>query len=96
MKRKDAEPIGKLIQQYLRRESLDSPLNERRLINSWAQLMGKTTASLTQDIYIRNQTLYVKLTSSTLRQELMMAKDFIVRRLNDNVGATVITNIVFC
>lgn len=96
MKRKEAEPIGKLIQQYLRRESLDSPLNERRLINSWAQLMGKTTASLTQDIYIRNQTLYVKLTSSTLRQELMMAKDFIVCRLNDNVGATVITNIVFC
>lgn len=96
MKRRDAEPIGKLIQQYLRRESLDSPLNEKRLINSWEQLMGPEIAALTQELYVRNQTLYVKLSSSTLRQELQMAKDLIVRRLNDNVGATVITGVVFC
>ena len=31
MKRNDAEQIGKLIQQYLRQESLESPLNEQRL-----------------------------------------------------------------
>ena len=30
MKRNDAEPIGKLIQQFLRQESLESPLNERQ------------------------------------------------------------------
>ena len=28
MKRNDAEQIGKLIQQYLRQESLESPLND--------------------------------------------------------------------
>ena len=32
MKRNDAEPIGKLIQKYLRQESLESPLNEQRLL----------------------------------------------------------------
>ncbi len=31
MKRNDAEQIGKLIQQFLRQESLESPLNEQRL-----------------------------------------------------------------
>ena len=34
MKRNDAEQIGKLIRSFLRQESLESPLNERRLINS--------------------------------------------------------------
>ena len=29
MKRNDAEPIGKLIQKYLRQESLESPLNQK-------------------------------------------------------------------
>ena len=34
MKRNDAEPIGKLIQQFLRQESLESPLNEQRLLDA--------------------------------------------------------------
>ena len=37
MKRNDAEQIGKLIQQYLRQESLESPLNEQRLLDAWPQ-----------------------------------------------------------
>ena len=35
MKRNDAEQIGKLIQQYLRQESLESPLNEQVLLNQF-------------------------------------------------------------
>ena len=37
MKRNDAEQIGKLIQQFLRQESLESPLNEQRLLDAWPQ-----------------------------------------------------------
>ena len=40
MKRNDAEQIGKLIQQYLRQESLESPLNEQRLLDAWAAGVG--------------------------------------------------------
>lgn len=96
MKRHDAELIGNLIQQYLRRESLDSPLNQHRLIESWGQLLGAHIASYTQELFIRNQTLYVRLSSAVLRQELLMGKELLIRKLNENVGATVITNIVFC
>ena len=39
MKRNDAEQIGKLIQQYLRQESLESPLNEQRLLDAWPQVL---------------------------------------------------------
>ena len=96
MKRRDAEPIGKLIYHYLRQESLEGPLNERRLLDSWAQLMGPSIAGYTTQLYIRNQTLYVHLSSAVLRQELLMGKELIIRKLNENVGAMVITNIVFC
>ena len=91
MKRNDAEPIGKLIQKYLRQESLESPLNEQRLLDSWET----TIMSYTRDLYIRNQVLYVHLTSAALRQELMMGRELLVRNLNQKVGATVITNIIF-
>ena len=38
MKRNQAEQIGVLIRNYLRQESLESPLNERRLIDAWPEL----------------------------------------------------------
>jgi hypothetical protein len=39
--------------------------------------------------------LYVHLTSSVLRQELMMVREKLVHDLNAYVGATVIRNIIF-
>lgn len=95
MKRNKAEPIGKLIQQFLRQESLESPLNEQRLLDAWPQMLGPAIASYTSNLYIRNQILYVHLTSAALRQELMMGRELLVRNLNQKVGATVITNIIF-
>lgn len=95
MKRNDAEQIGKLIRNFLRQESLESPLNEQRLINAWPEVLGSVFASYTREIYIKNQVLYVHLTSAALRQELMMGRELLVRRLNAHVGAQVITDIVF-
>lgn len=94
MKRNDAEQIGKLIQQYLRRESLESPLNEQRLLDAWPQVLGPA-ANYTDNLFIRNQVLYVHLKSAALRQELMMGRELLIRALNEKVGATVITNIIF-
>ena len=95
MKRNNAEPIGKLIQSYLRQESLESPLNAHRLINARSEVLGPTIVSYTRDLFIKNQVLYVHLTSAALRQELMMGRELLVRNLNAHVGAQVITNIVF-
>ena len=94
MKRNNAEQIGELIRHYLRQESLESPLNERRLISAWPEVLGPTIASYTRELYIKNQVLYVHLTSAALRQELMMGRELLVRNLNRHVGAQVITNII--
>ena len=56
---------------------------------------NQSAANYTSNLYIRNQTLYVHLTSAALRQELMMGREKLVRALNQKVGATVITNIIF-
>ena len=49
------------------------------------QVLGPA-ASYTSNLYIRNQTLYVHLTSAALRQELMMGRELLVRTLNQRVG----------
>ena len=84
-----------LLRKFMREEGLETPLNEQRLINAWKDVLGPTIASYTGDLYIRNQILYVHLTSAPLRQELMMGRELLVKNLNKHVGATVIVNIIF-
>ncbi len=95
MKRNNTESIGNLIRQFMRQEGLESPLNEYRLIQGWKEVLGPGIASYTNNLFIRNQTLYVHLTSSVLRQELMMKREQIIKNLNQHVGAQVIVNIIF-
>lgn len=95
MKKKDSEPIGLLVRQILRQQGLETPLNEYRLIQAWKEVLGPNIATYTGNLYIKNQTLYVHLTSSTLRQELMMRRDILINNLNRHVGAQVIYDIVF-
>lgn len=95
MKRKDAEPIGKILQTYLRQEGLETPLNEQRLLSAWPEIMGEGISGYTKGLFIRNQVLYVHLTSSVLRNDLMMCREILVDKLNKHVGAQVIVNIIF-
>ena len=95
MKRSDAESVGSLIRKFLRQEGLETPLNEKRLIDAWAEILGATIASRSKALFIKNQVLYVEVTSAPLRQQLMMGRQQLVVKLNQKVGAQVITNIIF-
>ena len=94
MKRTNSEPIGEILRQYLRQQGLESPLNEYRLIQGWAHVMGPIVERYTRDLTIRNQTLHVQLSSPVLRQDLMMRRREIVERLNAYVGAQVVCDII--
>ena len=96
MKRNNTEQIGDVIRRLLRQQGLETPLNEYRLVDAWKDVVGETITRYTMNLYIKNQTLYVQLSSSVLRQELMMGRELLVRSLNAKVGSQVIVNIVFC
>lgn len=94
MKRRDPETVGDVARLFLRQNGLETPLNELRLINAWPKLLG-AAAKYTTRIYVYNQVLHVSLSSSVLRNELMMRRAALVAELNRLVGTMVITNIVF-
>ena len=95
MRRNNAEQIGEMISKFFRQNGLESPLNEYRLVQAWKEVVGPAITKYTSNLYIKNQILYVHLTSSVIRQELMMGRDILVRNLNEKVGAQVIVNIIF-
>jgi predicted nucleic acid-binding Zn ribbon protein len=95
MKRNKAEQVGDVVRMLLRQQGLEGPLNEYRLIQSWTDVLGKPIERYTRDLYIRGQTLYVRLSSSVLKNELVMQRSMLVQNLNAAVGAQVITDIRF-
>ena len=87
MFRKEVKSIGELILKNLRAQGLETPLQQKRLIAAWPEVMGEMIAGYTQDLYIRNQTLNVRLTSPALRADLSLMRLEIVKKLNAAVGS---------
>lgn len=94
MRKTRTEGIGGLIQQYLRENGLETPLNEYRLVQAWDTVLGPAISKYTSDLKIFNQVLFVQVSSAAVRNELMMRRTELVTRLNRQVGAQVITQIV--
>jgi len=95
MKRRNAVEIGELIRQYLRAEGLETPLNEYRIIQSWGVIAGPAIQKYTGEIFVKNSILNVKIKSPALRQNLNMNRTALAQRLNEHVGAQVITEVRF-
>ncbi|MCD8236528.1 MAG: DUF721 domain-containing protein [Prevotellaceae bacterium] len=95
MRHSNAEQLGSIISQLIRQEGLETPLNQYRLIESWKEVMGEGIARYTGNLFIKNQTLFVQIKSSVLRQDLSMSRGNLVKRLNEHVKAQVITDITF-
>ena len=87
----------------LRNQGLETPLQQRRLINAWNEVISeKFDTEISQLIIesteskdIRNQTLWVKILSPAIRQELQMRTSDLVATLNNKAGSYLISNIKF-
>ena len=95
MFKRDVQQLKDLIMRNLRVQGLETPLLQKRLIDEWPEVMGEMIAGYTQNLYIRNQTLFVHMTNPALRADLSMQRKEIVRKLNEKVGSQVITDIIF-
>ena len=85
-----------VVMYFLRQRGWETPLLQRRLMQSWKEVAGDVVHSYTRELNIRNQTLYVSLVNTALRADLSMMKQQLVQQLNAKVGAQVITDIRFC
>lgn len=95
MFRRKVQTLDTLLNQVLRKEGLEAPLLQKRLIDAWEEVAGKTVARYTKEKFIRNQTLFVKIINPALRADLSMMQSELVKKLNAAVGSMVITEVRF-
>lgn len=93
MFRREVKSVADVLQQLLREEGLETSLLQKRLIDSWETVTGRIVARYTTEKFIQNQTLYVKIVNPALRQDLAMMRQQLVKRLNEQVGSFIISDI---
>ncbi|MDR1161397.1 MAG: DUF721 domain-containing protein [Tannerellaceae bacterium] len=95
MRRKNAQTIGEVLNDFFKENTeLHKRILEIRIKRAWGEVLGPMIQQYTSNLYIKNNTLYVSLTSSVLRNELTMSRDKLIKSLNDYAGSTVIHTIV--
>ncbi|MDR0613179.1 MAG: DUF721 domain-containing protein [Dysgonamonadaceae bacterium] len=95
MKRVNTQSIGSVLSDFFEQNpALADKLAETRLMDSWNTVLGSCVSRFTDNLYIRKRTLYVKLTSSVLKSELMLCREQMIDKLNSHAGRNVIDNII--
>jgi predicted nucleic acid-binding Zn ribbon protein len=94
MRKSQTQKISDVIRECLHEMQIDRKLKEVNLVSQWESMMGRTVSVRTDKIYIRNRILYIHVTSSVLKSELMMMRQEIVDKLNEHVGEKLIESIV--
>lgn len=87
--------LGDAIKAMIKNYRLQDKLTEVSLINSWECVVGKMIANHTQKIYVKNRSLFIKLDSAALTNELKYSKEKIVKGLNKEVGENLIDELIF-
>jgi predicted nucleic acid-binding Zn ribbon protein len=94
MRKSNTLPIVDVIREYLKEMNIDQKLKEVGIVSQWEKLMGKTVAIRTSQIYIRNHILYIHVTSSVLKNELLMMRQAIIEKINEEAGERIVEQIV--
>lgn len=94
MRRSETVNIRVVIEAFLKEQGLEDKMSENRLLNSWEELLGKSIAQSTRNLYIKDHILFVNLRSSIVRHELLMIKDDLINKLNEKAGRKLIRDIV--
>jgi hypothetical protein len=87
--------LKEIIDQLLNTYKLRGKFNETHLITSWEKIMGKSIASRTTRLYIKEKKMYIKLNSAPLKNELNMSKSKVLELLYAELGEKVIEEVIF-
>jgi len=95
MRRSNTQSLSEVLKEYVEQNRIDRKLKEMDVVEGWEQLLGKTIAHYTKNIFIRNKVLYVEISSSVVKNELFLMREEICRRINENAGEEIIRRIIF-
>ncbi len=86
--------IGEAINLLFEKSGWKPKAHEVRLRADWEEIVGKTIARYTRNIYLHNYILTIYTDVPALKQELTLGKEQLVARINEHFGERIVQEIV--
>ena len=86
--------LSNVIRKILKNPKLSRRLDDIRIIEIWDEIIGNNLQKYVIDSKVYKRKLYIKLKSSTLRNEFTYQKSDLIRQINQRFGKKVIEDII--
>lgn len=93
-RKKNHLSIGEAIHEFISINKLQGGIDKVNVRDAWSSLMGNGVNNYTTSVELRNETLFVSLSSSVLREELSHGKSKIITMINEELGKEVVKKLV--
>ena len=94
MRRNKTITLGEALADLIKEYRLGPGLKEATVISIWETIAGKAITARTKRTYVKDGVLHIHLTSSVVKNELMMLRDALKTQINIRAGEEVIREIV--
>jgi precorrin-2 methylase len=93
MRRSQTQHLSHLLRDFAKERNIEDKLNEVDVVNCCQKIMGKIMGRYVKKIYMENGELTVEVTSPMVKSELMMLREELRQRVNEQVGKNIVTKI---
>ena len=87
-------PLSDALKEFIAENKLQKGMDKVDAREAWTKLMGNGVNNYTSSVELRNETLFVSLSSSVLREELSLGKTKIIAMMNEELGRELIKKLV--
>lgn len=89
------EKIGKTIEKILINYGIDKKVKESEIIVFWEEVTGKKIAEKTTPLKVIDGKLFIKVSNPSWRNELMLVRPKIIKKINSRIGSQILKEIIF-
>ena len=86
--------IKNLLNIFLKKNNLEKGLLDLEVKRAWHELMDNGVSNYTTDVSLKNKTLYIKLSSPALKEELSYGKEKLMKLINERFKKKIVQKIV--
>ena len=86
--------IKNLLNIFLKKNNLEKGLLDLEVKRAWHELMENGVSNYTTDVSLKNKTLYIKLSSPALKEELSYGKEKLMNLINERFKKKIVQKIV--
>ena len=86
--------IKNLLNIFLKKNKLERGLLDLEVKKVWHELMENGVSNYTSDVSLKNKTLYIKLSSPALKDELSYGKEKLIKLINERFEKIIVEKIV--